>query len=218
MDITDQKTALLPSSSAPQVEEGEELAPPTQPGCFGAFRQLVFKLVTAPAFDYFVLLIIILSCIMMATQSPRDEANGIKPPIYDELEMAFTYIFTTEVVLKLVGLGAAQYFAQGWNVFDCVVVGSAWLRVMLPDAGNLSYIDEFIEVWQRFDCGHIIMEDKTEVEVHNLLPTRDLVALLKELSSPMGFKDAKVQPTPKEVMARVKDLDLPSALESQDCP
>ena len=48
------------------------------------------------------------SCVVMATQSPLDEINGTQPPIYGELELVFTYIFTSEVVLKLIGLGRSQ--------------------------------------------------------------------------------------------------------------
>ena len=121
---------------------GDEIVlhPPTQGGFIGAVRRLFFYLVTWPPFDYAILLVIISSCVVMATQSPLDEIAGTQPPIYDTLEMLFTYIFTVEVGLKLLGLGTTQYFSQGWNVFDCVVVGSAWLRVLLPDAGNLTVL------------------------------------------------------------------------------
>ena len=134
---------LAPEASSPSrrpseaAEEGK-LYPPQGEGAFGSFRVGVFYIVTSSPFDFFVLLVIITSCVVMATQSPLDELNGTQPPIYDTLELVFTYIFTTEVCLKLLGLGVSQYFSQGWNVFDCVVVGSAWARMLLPDAGNLT--------------------------------------------------------------------------------
>lgn len=46
-----------------------------------------------------------------------------------ELEMATDYtnyaflaIFVLEMIIKLLGLGFKEYFIDGYNVFDCVIV------------------------------------------------------------------------------------------------
>ena len=77
-------------------------------------------------------------------------------------------------------------------------------------------IDEFTDVWQRFDGGGVAVPagtprgiSMTEIETSNVLPTKHLVALLRELKAPMGFKDALHPPTAGEVLQRVKELNVP---------
>ena len=46
------------------------------------------------------------------------------------MEYSFTFIFTLEVLLKLVGLGSV-FWVDGWNVFDFIVVSASLAEVVL---------------------------------------------------------------------------------------
>ena len=118
-----------------------EDAPPERPT---GLRGLIHGLVTWPAFDLFILFVIISSCAVMATQSPIKEKNGTYTPeevrMYAMLEDIFLWIFTAEVCLKQLAYGPAGYFSEAWNSFDFVVVSTAWIRVIFPEAGNLTVL------------------------------------------------------------------------------
>ena len=118
-----------------------EDAPPERPT---GLRGLIYGLVTWPAFDLFILFVIISSCAVMATQSPIKEKNGTYTPeevhMYAMLEDIFLWIFTAEVCLKQLAYGPAGYFSEAWNSFDFVVVSTAWIRVIFPEAGNLTVL------------------------------------------------------------------------------
>ena len=109
-------------------------------GCCGRLRHTCHRLVTWPPFDFFILAVIIASCITMATQSPLDAAASVGTPkaaLYALVEDVYTYIFTAEVVAKLIAFGPSDYFGDGWNVFDFIVVSTAWLQRLQPTAGQL---------------------------------------------------------------------------------
>ena len=60
------------------------------------------------------------------------------------LNYIFTVIYTLEFVIKLVAF-KRDYFKEGWNVFDFVIVISAWmgiiaLEVFHIDVGAISTI------------------------------------------------------------------------------
>jgi hypothetical protein len=38
------------------------------------------------------------------------------------LNITLTWIFFSEMILKMIGLGLSNYFKDSFNVFDCVVV------------------------------------------------------------------------------------------------
>lgn len=40
----------------------------------------------------------------------------------DYTNYAFLAIFVLEMIIKLLGLGFKEYFIDGYNVFDCVIV------------------------------------------------------------------------------------------------
>ena len=111
-------------------------------GCCGRLRHTCHRLVTWPPFDFFILAVIIASCITMATQSPLDAAASVGTPkaaLYALVEDVYTYIFTAEVVAKLIAFGPSDYFGDGWNVFDFIVVSTAWLQ-RLPGFGNYTVL------------------------------------------------------------------------------
>ena len=100
------------------------------------FRRRCHDLVTSTGFDGFILLIIILNCVMMASDSPMRET----PPIFEKVELIFNIIFTCEMTLKIIAFGLPPYLSDGWNLIDVVVVSTAWAPYLFPNMGNYSAI------------------------------------------------------------------------------
>ena len=36
--------------------------------------------------------------------------------------IVFTFLFALEMILAMIGLGLKDYFADGFNIFDCIIV------------------------------------------------------------------------------------------------
>lgn len=102
-------------------------------------RNAVFKWVTNPKFEKFILSCIIVNSICMcfdyygASQQWND--------VLEALNTAFYCIFFLEFLLKLLGLGARQYFRDRWNQFDSFIVLVSTVSFIVRAAGATNYID-----------------------------------------------------------------------------
>ncbi|XP_072455049.1 sodium channel protein type 11 subunit alpha isoform X2 [Notamacropus eugenii] len=85
-------------------------------------QAFVFDVVTSQAFDIFIIFLICLNMIvMMAETDSPEEPDMKKAELLETLNSIFVVIFTVECLLKIFAL-RQFYFANGWNLFDCVVV------------------------------------------------------------------------------------------------
>ena len=78
-------------------------------------------------------------------QGPPGNPDAPIPPQWaDVLELAFTLLFTSEMLIKMVAMGLAchrgAYLSDNWNRLDFIVVLLGWLPYILPSLGNLSAI------------------------------------------------------------------------------
>jgi hypothetical protein len=64
------------------------------------------------------------------------EPSGIKP-VLETVNLVFNIIYTLEALIKLIAFGT-DYFSEGWNNFDFVIVMAAWLG---SAAGHLDGFD-----------------------------------------------------------------------------
>jgi large-conductance mechanosensitive channel len=84
------------------------------------FRQWVFKFVTWKWFDIGIMVCIILNCIVMALDWYNIPQG--RNDVLETINKVLTFVFIAEFVLKLFALGPKQYYSDGWNCFDCVIV------------------------------------------------------------------------------------------------
>ncbi|XP_056660201.1 sodium channel protein type 11 subunit alpha [Monodelphis domestica] len=85
-------------------------------------QAFVFDVVTNQAFDIFIITLICLNMVTMMAETDSPEGpNKQKENLLEYLNRAFVVIFTVECLLKIFAL-RQFYFANGWNLFDCVVV------------------------------------------------------------------------------------------------
>ncbi len=92
------------------------------------------RLVERPEFTRLVTFVIIVNAVTLGLETwPR--AMDFAGPVLRTIDRAALWLFTLELALKLFAYRLA-FFRQGWNLFDLVVVGVAWL----PSGGPLSVL------------------------------------------------------------------------------
>ncbi|XP_044531444.1 sodium channel protein type 11 subunit alpha [Gracilinanus agilis] len=85
-------------------------------------QAFAFDVVTNQAFDIFIITLICLNMVTMMAETDSPEGpNKQRENLLETLNRAFVVIFTVECLLKIFAL-RQFYFANGWNLFDCVVV------------------------------------------------------------------------------------------------
>ena len=79
------------------------------------------EIISHPLFDGVIMCVIILNTVVMAMDSD--------PPLDDEvlvflswLNLLFTIIFTSEIILKMTALGVKEFSKEGFNLFDLGIV------------------------------------------------------------------------------------------------
>lgn len=82
-----------------------------------------------PVFKTFILLVIIANSVMLG----YDAHYGPTNPYHHLIEVwdnYFLYIFTAELALEFLAQGPKRYVRDGWNLFDCVIVGLSYLSAI----------------------------------------------------------------------------------------
>uniref|UniRef100_E1BHM6 Sodium channel protein n=1 Tax=Bos taurus TaxID=9913 RepID=E1BHM6_BOVIN len=79
----------------------------------------VFDLVTHQVFDIIIIILILLNMLSMMAETHK-QSETMKH-LLESLNMAFVVIFAIECFIKIFAL-RQYYFANGWNLFDCVIV------------------------------------------------------------------------------------------------
>jgi hypothetical protein len=128
----------MPDDTEPLLPDGERnLCGCTKSnGC----RRLFMNITSSDYFDYFILLVIVVNCGMIASQSPLDPTDTPKALFIEQAGFVFNVIFTIEMVMKIVALGLLPYLGDGWNLLDVTVVSTAWAPYVFPGAGNYTAI------------------------------------------------------------------------------
>ena len=106
-------------------------------------RRLAIWIVESPLFDPVILITILVNCCTMAWASPLDEPGTEKQAFLAMAEPIFLYIFTFELVTKMIAYGVVghehSYLRDPWCQLDFVVVSSVWLPILLPSLfGNMN--------------------------------------------------------------------------------
>ncbi|XP_027699216.1 voltage-dependent L-type calcium channel subunit alpha-1S [Vombatus ursinus] len=95
------------------------------------YQYKVWYIVTSSYFEYLMFALIMLNtiCLGMQHYNQSEEMNHIS----DILNVAFTIIFTLEMILKLMAFKAKGYFGDPWNVFDFLIVIGSIIDVILSE-------------------------------------------------------------------------------------
>ena len=107
------------------------MAPSAEDGAVsGSGKSLAQSIVEHRYFEPFIACVITFNCIELAWQSPLDPPGTWKADFIDACEKPLLYIFTFEMVAKMIAWGLFHnkhsYLRDPWSILDFFVVMSAW--------------------------------------------------------------------------------------------
>ena len=115
-------------------------------GLFGPqsrVRRLATALAFHPRFDNFIIVVIVVSSICLAIDSPRLDPTSTLAITLSWLDLVWTAIFAFECIVKVISLGFVcngkrSYLRDPWNVLDfCIVVISVVVLLGIPQLKSL---------------------------------------------------------------------------------
>nr|XP_029722685.1 voltage-dependent calcium channel type A subunit alpha-1-like isoform X10 [Aedes albopictus] len=128
-----------------EEEQGEGPKPMLPYSCMFIFsstnpmRRAAHWVVNLRYFDFFIMIVISLSSIALAAEDPVQE-DAPRNIVLNNLDYAFTCVFTIELLLKLIDLGVilhpGSYLREIWNIMDAVVVGCAVISIGFDISGS----------------------------------------------------------------------------------
>ncbi|NXB70270.1 CAC1S protein, partial [Donacobius atricapilla] len=99
------------------------------------YQYQIWYVVTSSYFEYLMFFLILLNTICLGMQHYNQSAE--MNHISDILNVAFTILFTLEMVLKLMAFKAKGYFGDPWNVFDFLIVIGSIIDVILSEIDTI---------------------------------------------------------------------------------
>jgi len=115
------------SKSRRKIEAGENVGP---------FRKMLLAGAQSDLFNNFILVCIGLNTVVLALD--RVDQGEAEAEICEIVNLILTFIFIFEMVFMLAAKGRKVYFADGFNVFDFVVVWISIAELILVQAGVIS--------------------------------------------------------------------------------
>jgi hypothetical protein len=106
-------TEMIITSLKPRVRKEGPKSP---------LRRAMFDLIAHPKFDAFITACILLNIISMMVNSLEFEKIECFLGALFWVNLSFTLIFFSEMIIKMIGLGPRWYFIDAWNRLDFVVV------------------------------------------------------------------------------------------------
>eukprot|EP00968_Pinguiococcus_pyrenoidosus_P016025 scaffold1505_cov256-Pinguiococcus_pyrenoidosus.AAC.25 len=98
-------------------------------------RRACLRVIDHPRFESGVMVLIVLSSVALALDDPlKDTASPQQRAVY-AADLAFTALFTLELVLKVLALGVRGYLGDVWNGLDAFVVLISLVNVSYSGAG-----------------------------------------------------------------------------------
>lgn len=103
-------------------------------------RKCFLQLIKHPLFDPTVMVVIIISSVLLAIDSPLLDPQSQLYSFLRVAEVVITFIFVGEMVFKFIALGVVSYMTDGWNVLDfiIIVISVITLYVSTGSTGNLN--------------------------------------------------------------------------------
>lgn len=108
----------------------------------GAVRQRCFDIMHHPCFEIVLAILISINVLIMALEH-YDQPSDLGVAI-EISNVVFTAIYCTEVVVKVLGVGAGEFIRQPWNRFDTFVAVSSFIGCFFDLLGDDTVVDASI--------------------------------------------------------------------------
>lgn len=110
-------------------------------------RQICYKVVTHPKFDYIIILFILVSSLQLVLDSPLYDPNSELKQILPWIDIFTTLIFLLESILKTIAFGfilngETSYLRGSWNIMDFFIIIMSILAIT-PLTNNLAIVKMF---------------------------------------------------------------------------
>uniref|UniRef100_A0A8D2BRL9 Sodium channel protein n=1 Tax=Sus scrofa TaxID=9823 RepID=A0A8D2BRL9_PIG len=141
------------SDAMEELEEAHQKCPPWWYKCshkvliwnccgpWMKFKKIIHLIVMDPFVDLGITICIVLNTLFMAMEHyPMTEEFDAVLTVGN---LVFTGIFTAEMVLKLIAMDPYEYFQQGWNIFDSIIVTLSLVELGLANVQGLSVLRSF---------------------------------------------------------------------------
>lgn len=107
-------------------------------------RVKLYEFVNHSSFDNIVLVLIVLSCMMLAIEHPLDNPNGKKAIILGKIDKVVSYIFLVECLTKIIVYGflfngSQSYLRNPWNILDFIIVATSMASLIMVNV-DLSFV------------------------------------------------------------------------------
>ena len=113
----------------------------------------VYRLVRSGPFDSLIMALIMGNTVLlMIGYNDQPTAYG---KWLDELNNIFNYLFTVELVLKLIAL-KMKYFKDGWNIFDLVIVLGSWADFIIGRTVDTSKLPIDTSILRLFRAARLV--------------------------------------------------------------
>jgi hypothetical protein len=108
------------------------------------WRLRLIWLVESRGFQPLTLLMIVVNCVLMASQGPDVFATPEVLASRRRMDLLFTLFFSAELTVQCLALGFTghddSYLADPWNRLDFIVVSSSWVPLLFPHLDNVTAI------------------------------------------------------------------------------
>lgn len=99
---------------------------------------MCYKLVESKWFKNTILVLIIISTITLALETPLDDPKGDKIRVLNQIDLFMTVAFTFEALVKIIAVGflftgKPSYIRDPWNILDFIIVIAALLGAIAGD-------------------------------------------------------------------------------------
>ena len=101
-------------------------------------RRTAYKIVEREEFEWFIMGIIVLNAITMASETYNQSASATTT--LEGFGVFFAIVFVTEAALKLYAMYPNEYFADRWNCFDFFCVATTLIGYMAGSGGGASVL------------------------------------------------------------------------------
>jgi hypothetical protein len=123
-------------------------APPSSSfGWWSSLRRSIFDIVTLRVFDQVMIGLIVTNVLFMALKKYPMSSRWVST--IEMANMVFGYIYIAEAVIKLLGLGIAQYFRSHWNKVDFFLVICSALGLIF-NSGGVGTFFRIIRIFRLF--------------------------------------------------------------------
>ena len=119
MSATDGKLALAEAKAKEIVDSEEEH---TRFHWWDGIRKVARVIVVTKLFENLILGAILANMVALSLYQPTEPDTSARNSALEDAEFVFTLIFTVELVLKMLAIGPREYFNNGFNHLDFLIV------------------------------------------------------------------------------------------------